>query len=798
MGHVDVSANLQRANAQAVWRYLPLVVNANARQWLKNSLRGGQSDDVSLRLQGDLWHFPFRAGAEARPEDRGIFRVQGRFRDGRLDFAEGWPGISDIDGELLFDAARMVITGKQGKLGGAALANVNAEIKDLGQPRPLLEITGKAAGATSDFLGFIEASPVGGHINHVTAAMRAEGRGELDLRLELPLDQIDQTRVEGRYRLDGNRLLVHDDVPVISDVRGQLRFTGELLEARGLRGRLLDGPVNVDIRTGKEGRIDVSAEGEVSIAALRQSYPNPFWPHLSGSTKWNGAIRIQNHGFDLMLSSDLAGVASSLPPPLNKTSTALLPLKIGRTTLPPEPSAPGNAAGAKVGAGGTAAPELLGIELSNVLAMQFVRPPGGGQQVSRGSIAIGRRSLPLPREGIEIAGTLAQLDADAWRATMASLDADNEPAQNRDWLQALPIRFDLRTDELTVFDKKFANVQLQGRQLGSSTRVALQSPDLTGDFNWDRAGSGRIEGRIGELAIPESLAQPDSLNSEVGEIVEKLPALDIAIGRLKYKGRELGGVKVAAENRDRFWNARFAVDAEETKLNGTLRWRPDPAASETRLEFDLGTRDIEKFLGRLGHPETIRRGTAELKGHLVWRGAPVAIDYPTLAGVVTADAATGQFTQLEPGVGRLLGVLSLQSLPRRITLDFRDVFSEGFAFDRILGNFEVREGVMRTNDLEIRGPSAKVLMKGSIDLAAETQNLTVRVQPAVGESIAVGAMLAASPVTGAIAWVAQKVLKDPLDQVFAFEYAVTGHWQDPKVDKLGQARTAPDAAGAPK
>jgi uncharacterized protein YhdP len=130
-------------------------------------------------------------------------------------------------------------------------------------------------------------------------------------------------------------------------------------------------------------------------------------------------------------------------------------------------------------------------------------------------------------------------------------------------------------------------------------------------------------------------------------------------------------------------------------------------------------------------------------------------------------------------------VLSLQSLPRRITLDFRDIFSEGFAFDRIRGKFDVKHGVMQTTDLQIQGPAAKVLMEGSIDLAHETQNLKVRVQPAVGETLAVGAMLA-NPIAGAVAWVAQKLLKDPLDQAFAFEYAVTGQWRDPKVEKLKQ------------
>ena len=98
--------------------------------------------------------------------------------------------------------------------------------------------------------------------------------------------------------------------------------------------------------------------------------------------------------------------------------------------------------------------------------------------------------------------------------------------------------------------------------------------------------------------------------------------------------------------------------------------------------------------------------------------------------------------------------------------------------------FDLR-GIMDTRDLQIQGPSAKVLMSGAVDLAAETQNLKVRVQPAVGNTVALGAMIA-NPVAGAVVWAAQKILQDPLDQAFAFEYAVTGSWADPKVEKIGQ------------
>ena len=189
---------------------------------------------------------------------------------------------------------------------------------------------------------------------------------------------------------------------------------------------------------------------------------------------------------------------------------------------------------------------------------------------------------------------------------------------------------------------------------------------------------------------------------------------------------------------------------------------------------------------------------AKINGQLSWQGSPLAFDYPTLSGKFKVDLEDGQFRQLEPGVGRLLGILSLQSLPRRITLDFRDIFSQGFAFDSIEGDVAVARGVMDTSNLEISGPAARVLLSGSVNLANETQNLKVKVQPALGDSLAVGAMLV-NPLAGAALWLSQKLLKDPVGQVLSYEYSVSGSWADPKVVKLGNEtkEAKPDTKAAP-
>jgi len=152
------------------------------------------------------------------------------------------------------------------------------------------------------------------------------------------------------------------------------------------------------------------------------------------------------------------------------------------------------------------------------------------------------------------------------------------------------------------------------------------------------------------------------------------------------------------------------------------------------------------------------------------------LDFATLSGDMNLEASKGQFVKLNPGAtGRLLGLISLQGIPRRLSLDFNDVFSDGFAFDSIGSKMSVQNGVMHTDRLQIDGPAARVVMHGEVDLKQETQHLNVNVQPELGGTAALG-MAIVNPVAGAATWVASKLLRNPLGQILSYNYLVTGSW----------------------
>ena len=779
-GNIDIHAQVTRAEGTAVWRYLPLAVNKEARDWVKQGIVSGHSNDVKFVLKGDLEKFPFHDGS-------GTFKVLVKAQNATVRPTESWPDITNIDGDLAFVGPGMHINAHKGQVLGASLSNVKVDIADLDSViDQTLTITGKAKGPTQEFLKFVEASPVGERINHFTAPMSATGNGELDLKLKLTLHDLDLSTVEGSYLFDNNKLIPDPSLPQLTEVKGRLDFTGDGIAVKEAHANMLGSPVVIKVTTDKEGKIDIHADGQFSVPALRKLYPLPLFDQLSGNGRWKGLFSIRKGSVDGRITSDLVGLTSNLPEPFNKSANTAMELRLERKTLAPPPQ-PGGKKSTKTTVEPTR--DMQEVVVGKLLRAQFLRN-AGSSDVQRGYMALGTAAdqVRLPERGVAFSANMARFDVDFWRRMLASKGPGSKSEKRETGAPFTQV--DIRAGEIVFLNRTLQDVKLAAQLNNNVWKADFRSKGVSALLDWTPGSDGKpgqISGRIPQLTIPNPNQQVTEIARIQEDTMSDLPALALVIDNVNLRGQNWGSVTLDAENRNGYWNTKFAVNNEDASLSGEGRWRPDPNQHDTQINFKLKANNLEKLLTRAGHADAIRRGTANLEGNLSWNDAPFSIDYPSLSGKLKVDMQSGQFKKLEPGFGRLLGVLSLQSIPRRITLDFRDIFSEGFAFDSIRGDLNVNKGVMDTNDLAIIGPAAKVRMAGSVNLPEETQNLNVRVQPVLGDTLAVGAMIVSPPI-GAVAWLAHKVLKDPIDQAFAFEYKVTGKWADPQVAKVNTGR----------
>ncbi len=323
--------------------------------------------------------------------------------------------------------------------------------------------------------------------------------------------------------------------------------------------------------------------------------------------------------------------------------------------------------------------------------------------------------------------------------------------------------------------------------------ASVKADELSGDLSYRGEQGGKLVARLDHVSIPPDSPGP---KRERGIRPADLPALDLVAERFDFRGKELSHFELAASRVGEDWRIeKLAMANPEATLRATGLWRNGSggAPSRSSLEFELDTSNAGEFLARVGYPNVVKGGKANLQGSLAWQGEPAAIDFPTLGGELKLQADDGQFLEIQPGFGKLISLMSLQALPRRIALDFRDVFSKGFQFDHIAAEARVEDGLMGIKELAMRGSAAEVQMTGEVDLARETQNLNVRVVPGLGDSAAT-ALVIVNPVAGIAAAIAQRVLKNPLGQIFAYDYAVTGSWSDPKVAKVSTPRPAQESS----
>jgi uncharacterized protein (TIGR02099 family) len=773
-GTIDLTASLSRASAARLPRYLPTkqIMGDALHDYLAGAVLGGESRDVRVRLKGDLRDFPFVDPA------KGDFQVSVRVQKGAYEYVSGWPRIYDIDAELLFERDRMEIVARSASILGARAANVRVAIPAMLAPQVHIEVNGQAEGPSSEFMKYIESSPVQAMIGGATEGMIASGRGKLRLKLDIPIEKPETTRLAGDFEFIANSLIVTAKLPPIERATGRLSFTEAGFSVHDVTGRVFGGPITVGGGTRRDKAIEITAKGDAQVSALGSLLDHPWHRHLSGAAAYTAAIIVRDGRFRVNVDSPLRGVASDLPPPFAKRAPDTLRLHVEYVPF-------------ESGARDSITATLGQLAVAEVLR----RRQGDAMAVQRTSIWLspsGGEPPRLPeRPGTLIYGSLASFDLDRWRPYLDEADETGQgPApQSGGTQQPKALSIEMKVATLDVLGKRVHGVTARAGADAAGWSATVQSEEVTGDLSYRNAGAGELIARLTSLRVPEDY--PGAPSTPGGE-AKQPPALDLIAERFIYQDKNFGRVEVKAERVAEEWRvSKLAMANPEASLNGTLVWHA-AAPARTSINFDLNASDAGGFLVRLGYAGLVLGGKARMQAQVSWNGDPNVIDYPSLTGDLQLQADDGQFLKVDtPGIGKLISLMSLQSIPRRLSFDFRDLFEKGFAFDKIRAAGHIDNGLMTLKDFAMEGPSAQVEMTGQVDLAKETQNVRLRIVPSLGDTAA-AALVFINPLLIFPAAIAQRILRDPLGHIFAFNYTVAGSWAEPDVAK-GRVEAQPVA-----
>ncbi|MES2563817.1 MAG: AsmA-like C-terminal region-containing protein, partial [Pseudomonadota bacterium] len=557
------------------------------------------------------------------------------------------------------------------------------------------------------------------------------------------------------------RIVFERDVPPLEQASGRIEFTENSAQLTTLSATFLGGPLLASAQAQRDAATRISLQGRVNADQLRK-FGGPQWvQQLRGASDWRGSLTLRKKAPELVIESNLQGISSSLPAPFAKTAAETVALRIERRTL-------------------SAQQDRISVTYGDGMRAELLtrRAPGAAVQIERGVVRLGGGEVAEPNKpGVWVIGALKSFDFDEWLALIRGGDGDGVEAG-----QAIA-GVDMKLAQVDFFGHRFVDLGVSGTTHNGVTQLNLAGREVEGAVTWRDAGKGRLVARLKKLTLASMKAAPLATSPKSPtDKSRELPALDVVVDQFEYGQKQLGKLELNAIHQERDWRIeRLHLTSADSALTADGVWQGWLTQPRTRLNVRIEASDVGAALERWKLPAAVRRGTAKIEGHLAWAGSPHDFDYPSLSGEISVEAAKGQFLKLEPGLGKLLGILSLQALPRRVTLDFRDVFSDGFAFDGIVGAMKIERGIATTDNLRIAGPAARVVMSGDVDLARETQKLRVRVTPHLSDSVSLAGALLGGPVVGIAAFLAQKILKDPIEQLATFEYGVTGTWSDPQV-----------------
>jgi len=773
----DTAIAVREFDVARTGEYLPArIMPKTGVAWLDRSLAGGKVRDGSVIIQGRLDQLPYDHG-------EGKLEVRLPVTDATLDFNEHWSPITQLDAQVDFTGRRMDVRSQKGFIRTAALHEVHAQIKDLAHPH--LTIKGDVHGELPVMLTELGSSPLGetygGFLDHVVAS----GKADLALDIHVPLvKDTDPITVTGRIGLRDNTLKVTNTDIVLEHVGGRLEFDDHGIRGDGLKADLFGRKADARVWTERDAPVThISLDGQLALTDRVLEESSPLRDVISGDPDWHVELTIRGKpargksaNIGLRIASTLQGLAIDLPAPFGKESAEKRALSVELAAL-------------------ESSERYVRVDFTDALQAVLVLTEGAqGFELQRGNIALGGET-PVPPQipQLLVSGKLEHVRLADWTKLFGAGGTGPRP----------PLRVSLRVAGLEVMGQLLHDVGLDVVGSGRAWTVKTIGPSAEGELKLTQSADGidRIVMDMQRLVLEP--VEGDTKQTEPPPRPADFPELQINTRQLVYKHVDFGRLELQTQQQagGSYRINRLALTSKMLSMHMSGDWREVRGDQVSHADLAVTDGNVGTLLDALGYQKLMKGGRPTCNLKTSWRGAPWDVSAEIIDGSFEAVIKDGQLLDVEPGAtGRALGLLSLAKLPRRLTLDFTDLFGEGFGFDRIGGNFVLDNGNAYTERLEIDGPAAKIEISGRVGLAAQDYDELVTVTPYLNSSLPLAGALAGGPAIGAAVIVAEKLLKGKLglNELARKQYEVTGPWANPVVKLLNapepEAERPPDAA----
>lgn len=794
---IDLQGHYWDVSVAQARRYLPVaVIPAPAVAWLDQALVGGRVVSGDMVFRGPPSQFPF-------DHDEGLFETRFQVENAILDYMPGWPRLERGQAVVLFRNRGLHVTVDSGQLLDGVVETVATRIEDLADG--VIQVKGRARGPSDSMWRALGASPVGQAWGEDLPNLRLEGNNTLDLELLIPLGPA-PIRVQGRAGLLGNKLKLPGWSIELERLRGDVQFTEASLKAEKVQALWRGEAMQLDLNlAGREGARELQARlrGRLGLQTLMGEQAIALEPYLSGKSVWEALVTVPTHrqdraktpAFTLALHSDLRGMKVELPAPLGKSADEARWLKID---LRPSDRKSGIHVAFDYSAGVRALLALNG----------FPQQP----QVERGELRINAGTPRLPEEpGLTLVANLPRWSLGSFStARPKTVNAAVAKQRRRASTPKGGLKTAVLLDLLHKIEIHIGDLLIGSRPLGAVNVAAGRLDDELLIQCDGKALAGRVivPDDPNPLRPVKVMLQRLHLGEAVETAAQESPLRDIDPRQLPPLAMSIADLRIGAAPPSQLQLAavptvsgtrvtELSVTSEAMQVTASGQWRWIEGSPVSELAATIQSPSLGQALAALGYANNgVDRGQMRADLEIEWPAGPPDLEWERWNGALHFQVGPGQLRDINPGLGRFIGMLSVKNLARRLNFDFSDLFQPGMSFDHIAGDFILKQGQAQTDNVVIEAPAARIEIRGRIGLQAHDFDKIITVIPHVGGALPVAGTIAGGPVVGAAVLVAEQLLKNNIERATRFRYALKGAWDNPVIEYLQDKPSIPaDAKG---
>ena len=754
---LSLAGGIKINNFARIKNYLPhKVLSKSLIDYLSTALKGGRSDDIELLWQGPLGKFPYL-------DNDGVFAVSAKVKRAKFKFHPKWRPLA-LDAQLDLLNESISISSTKGKIKNLRFNHLSAKIDNL-MVNPQIDVAIDLAQSQRQISDFVLTSPIKKTLGSVLRELEVSGKINAVLNIAVPLNG-NLPVVSGEIRLKNNDIKIKSIAVSVNDVQGNIGFLNGDISAKNIKAILYEQPIKFDITSkpvGDDYGVEVDLSAKWHSNKIPQNWHAYLDKYMTGSLDWQGKITLkvteQDVFYQANLKSPMQGLALKLPKPLDKYVDQQEALRITTT---------GNSQGG-----------LFNLSLgSRAEIIAKYKTLDGKVVVPQMGLLVGRGFTgqdSLLNDGLSIKVDLATLELDEWQAFISGIEKNQSDS---DFLPPLS-QVSANVAELTVLGQRLTDVTVTGEKLDGFWSVSFDSVQAKGQLNvFDDFLVSGVNVNFERLLISKSTGKGGS--GMTLETLKSLPPIRFTCQQCDIVDMNFGKVSFNTQpHKQGLEIFDLLVDADKTKIKGHAIWGFDYFGEFSKITGSFDSENIETSLAIFNFSSAMRDSDAKAQFDLLWRDSIYAPTLATLNGSVNWEFGEGHISEISDQGARIFSLFSLDSLRRKLVLDFRDVFVKGIFYNDFKGSFNIIDGTAVTEDAYMDGIAGGVNVLGSINLVSEEIDYYVTFSPRLFSNIPVIAgVLTSTPQIFVLAFAITKVLEPIIDVVSQVNFKVTGTIED--------------------